>query len=157
MRGIFIQCGEFIPRYLEPHLSLSLSRVKKYAWKIQAYFSGAKTSILRLSPPNICRVIMCGVHSAQTEVSFSIKQRPPRRTQLRQRSFSRRILYARKERSSPVLSLQASLQKLSTMIAREGEQLPRIAASSLSREGKPTFILHRRASSASLLDQRSPL
>lgn len=153
MRGTFIHCGEFIPRATARPLSLvQRNTLEKYLGCENFNFT------FILMGPNICHVITCRVHSMQTQVSLSAQQRPPWRTRLRWDSifFSTHIVTCAKK-NPRVLSPQASLQKLSPLVAKGDEQLPRIVASSLFWEGKPTFILHRRASSASLLDQRSPL
>lgn len=106
--------------------------------------SGARTSILRLSPPNICHVITtCSVHSPQTKVSLSAKQRPSARNTPRFRLFL--DAYCTCAKKDPrALSLQASLQKLSPL---GGSKRGRAAAENcciviVPSRDKPTLILH---------------
>lgn len=121
--------------------------------------SGARTSILRLSPPNICHVITCSVHSTQTKgITFRKTTSIHRGARLHWDFtfffLATHIVRARRRILGHCRTAGLSLQKLSLLTGGD-EHLLRIAASSLSREGKPTLIPHRRASSTSLLDQRS--
>lgn len=99
MRGTFIQCGEFIPRFTAA-LSLVL---KKYAWKIPWM---VKTSILPfiLVGPNICHVIIRTAF-LQLEWKYHFPQNnSEEHNYVEIPSFSRRILYVREEKSSGIVA-----------------------------------------------------